>query len=218
MISWIHGQRVDTWQQGLRTGVVIACSGLGYEIQVLPRLLNEIIDLDELTLWVHQIQRDDDHSMYGFLEKEQRDLFRSLIAVNGIGAQMAMALLQEIKTKELIDAITKGDLKRLSKAQGVGKKTAERLVVELRNKLSRFDPDKPNISHVEKGSKPSLHLELEKFNELQNTLTALGYEEHEIQNALNAVAKQDQPKTKSSSRNTDEWLKAMLIWLSQEAA
>ena len=90
----------------------------------------------QCTAWVHQVQRDDGCTLFGFQEKRERDLFRTLISVNGVGPQMALALLDSCSADELVMAIVDGDLRRLSQAQGVGKRTAERLAVELRDRLS----------------------------------------------------------------------------------
>ena len=136
MICWLQGKRIDIWQQGMRKGIVIATKGVGYEVQTLPREQDLFTSKDTVTVWVHQVQRDESIYLYGFLNKEERDLFRILISVNGVGPQIGIALLQENGEKDLINAVKDKDIKQLSKAQGVGKRTAERLIIELKEKLS----------------------------------------------------------------------------------
>ena len=225
MIGWLQGQKVDAWQQGTRQGVVIACGGVGYEVQVTPRHLSQMgEDQSTFILWIHQVQRDDGASLFGFPERRERDIFRILIGVNGVGPQVALALLEECQVAELIEAIVQGDLRKLCRAQGVGKRTAERLAVELRTKLAELSGSDPGMSLVDNGVIQSLQIKESSLQELQTTLEALGYEDLEIRRAIRAVANgaasgtKDKPATAPSPDDTDAWLKASLRWLSQEAA
>jgi len=224
MIGWLQGQKVEAWQQGARKGVLLACAGVGYEVQLTARHLNHIGDQDSLTLWIHQVQRDDGSSLFGFPERRERDLFRTLIGVSGVGPQMGLALLGEYPINELIEAIVQGDLRKLSRAQGVGKRTAERLAVELRTKLTEFSTNEPGMSLVENDIMHTNQLKDSSLEELQSTLTALGYEDLEIRRALKAVASgvaqgaDGVSEITPSPDDTDGWLKASLRWLSQEAA
>ena len=120
--------------------MVISCGGVGYEVQLTSRDQNRQMDGAGCTLWVHQVQRDDGSTLFGFCEQQERDLFRILIGVNGVGPQMALALLDCSQVDELVAAIVDGDLKRLTQAQGVGKRTAERIAVELRDRLGAWTP------------------------------------------------------------------------------
>ncbi len=224
IIGWLQGQKVEAWQQGARKGVLLACAGVGYEVQLTARHLNHIGDQDSLTLWIHQVQRDDGSSLFGFPERRERDLFRTLIGVSGVGPQMGLALLGEYPINELIEAIVQGDLRKLSRAQGVGKRTAERLAVELRTKLTEFSTNEPGMSLVENDIMHTHQLKDSSLEELQSTLTALGYEDLEIRRALKAVASgvaqgaNGVSEITPSPDDTDGWLKASLRWLSQEAA
>ena len=136
MIGWLMGLHLENWKQGSRSGVLLNCSGVGYEIHLAPRHLSNLLEGNELSLWIHQVQREDGSSLYGFPRREERDLFRLLISVNGLGPQSGLALLQECRPHELVEAISNGDLRTLCRAQGIGKRTAERLVLDLRDKVS----------------------------------------------------------------------------------
>ena len=223
MISWLQGHRIDNWQQSLRKGIVLACSGVGYEVQLLPRHQALISSVEDLTLWIHQVKRDDGENLYGFQTKQERNLFRILIGVNGVGPQMAMALLEDSHVEELVSAIIQEDIHTLSKAQGIGKKTAERLSIELRNKLSEFNSHE--FTHISPPlENKKLPLKETCINELHRTLKSLGYEEFEIRKAIRAVAselKQEEipsgPDLTSSFVDTEVLLKKCLIWLSNES-
>ena len=134
MIGWLQGERIDSWVQGGRQGLVIACGGVGYEVQFTSGHRTRLEAERQCTAWIHQVQREDGCMLYGFLEKRERDLFRTLISVNGVGPQMALALLESCGATALVDAIVEGDLRQLTQAQGVGVGTAERLAVELRDR------------------------------------------------------------------------------------
>ena len=224
MIGWLQGQRIDNWKQSQKQGVVLSCSGVGYEIQLIPRYLSLIASLEELTLWIHQVKREDGESLYGFETRTERDLFRKLIAVNGVGPQMAMALLEEVQVEELVSAIISEDTNTLSKAQGIGKRTAERLSVELRNKLEDFNRLESEFPSVKKRQSQNIPCNSSNLYELHNTLKTLGYEDIEIRRAVDAVASKTaseitskEPVSAASMNDFEGLLKESLIWLSNES-
>ena len=189
MIGWLQGDRIDTWAQGTRRGWLIACAGVGYEVQLTERHMADSEQQRQVTLWIHQVQKEDGSSLFGFPERRERDLFRQLISVNGVGPQVGMALLACWCADELVNAILDGDVRRLCQAQGVGKRTAERLAVELRDRLAagRHRVDAP-LSLVDRQDLQALPIAADPLQDLQLTLTSLGYEDLEIRRALRAVA------------------------------
>ena len=224
MIGWLQGQRLDNWKQSLKQGIVLACSGVGYEIQLLPRHLVLIRSIEAMTLWIHQVKRDDGENLYGFQTKKERDLFRLLIGVSGVGPQIGMALLEESQVDDLIGAIIDEDICTLSKAQGVGKRTAERLAIELRHKLSEFNYIENEISPVEGKDSGEIPLQGSYIKELHETLRALGYEDVEIRRALRATTNEVKSKENQGTPDltapfevTEGLLKACLVWLSNES-
>ena len=138
MISWLKGQIIQDWHLSSRKGVVLNVGGIGYEVQLLSKEISNIDKTNIKEFWIHQIYREDSSNLYGFNEINQRDLFRKIISVNGIGPQIGMALLEDLEVDQLVDAIEENDLNILTKSQGIGKRIAERLVVELKNKLTQF--------------------------------------------------------------------------------
>ncbi len=222
MIGWLQGQRAEAWQQANRCGLLLVCQGVGYEVQISRRQWQRLPpEGSSLCLHIHLVVREDLWTLYGFGERSERDLFRELVAVSGVGPQMALGLLGLLTGEELVRAIVQADLQLLCQAPGVGKRTAERLSVELRTKLQeRFAADQ-ELAGARAGSPGSglpddllepggPDLAGPARDELQLTLSALGYEPLEINRALRAVAALGLAETAGS----DDWLRECLRWLS----
>ena len=147
MISWLKGEVIHSWKISSKKGVVLNVCSVGYEIQLLPKQIGKAEDSNEIELWIHQIDREDATNLYGFMAVNQRDLFREIISVNGIGAQIGMALLEDFEVNQLVNAIENKESNLLTNSQGIGKRIAERLIVELKNKLHRFiDNNKTSLN------------------------------------------------------------------------
>ena len=222
MISWLKGKIIQRWNQASRKGVVLNVSGVGYEIQLLSKHLVKIDISTSQQFWIHQIIREDCTNLYGFIEVNQRDLFRKIISINGIGPQIGMALLEDLEVNQVIDAIDNNDLTLLTKSQGIGKRIAERLVVELKNKLNNFKDNEttnPNQKDL-----TSNHLS-NYLNEIKSILNSLGYMDNEIRDSLELITTKENENTlKLNSLSTeerseliDQHLKKILIRLSQKS-
>ena len=218
MIGWLQGQLTDRWQQNSRCGLLLVCQGVGYEVQIGRRHWEQLPgNASTLTLHVHQAIREDSWTLYGFEARHERDLFRELVAVSGVGPQMALGLLGSLSTEELVRAIVQADLRLLCKAPGVGKRTAERLSVELRTKLQeRFGAGLNLVDPLDEsaGDERGDTLQGSVREELQLTLSALGYEALEINRALRAVAGQGL----AEEADSEAWLREALRWLSRQVA
>jgi Holliday junction DNA helicase RuvA len=117
--------------------VVVEAGGVGYRLAVSAETLKAVPSRGkQATLHAHLVARDDSLSLYGFASEEERDLFLQLTSVSGIGPKVAVAILSGGPPRELLRAIAAGDAKRFQSAPGVGKRTAERLIVELREKIA----------------------------------------------------------------------------------
>ena len=223
MISWLKGEKVHTWKISSRKGVVLNVGGVGYEIQLLPKQIDKAEVLNEFELWIHQIDREDGTSLYGFIEVNQRDLFREIISVNGIGPQIGMAMLEEFEVPQLVNAIENKESNLLTKTQGIGKRIAERLIVELRNKLQRFT-DNDKIIHENKND-----IEDNQFSkyidEIYLILNSLGYVDNEIKESIKIITineKENSLLLNSSSAEEkaelmDKHLKEILMKLSEKS-
>jgi len=218
MIGWLDGEVADPWRQGNRCGVVLICAGVGYEVQLSTRVWQGLPDPgNRLRLHIHHSVREDAWTLFGFPQRHERDLFRELIAVSGVGPQMALGLLGALPAETLIQAIVQADLRRLCEAPGVGRRTAERLSVELRKRLQeRFGAAGASDAAfwAEEGADAALPLPAgDEGQDLQLTLTALGYEPLEIRRALRAVA-----SGLDTEATAEVWLRECLRWLSRQAA
>ncbi len=215
MIGWLQGTLADPWQQDKRCGLLLLVQGVGYELLVSQRQWQALPPAGQpLALHVHTQVREDAWTLYGFAERHERDLFRELVGVSGVGPQMALGLLGAMAGDELVRAIVQADLRRLTQAPGVGKRTAERLAVELRTRLQqRF------LGQLEAGRESDLELaplELDRdaLDEVQLTLSALGYEALEIQRALRAAA----ATGLGGDADADAWIRSCLQWLTRDMA
>ena len=132
----------------LRRGdhVVVACGGVGYRLAVSAHTLGKVPAVGRpATLHTHLVVRDDALALYGFASEEERELFLMLIGVQGVGPKVALAVLSGGSPRELLAAVAAGDTARLQAVPGVGKRTAERIVVELREKVGAVGPEDPIV-------------------------------------------------------------------------
>jgi Holliday junction DNA helicase RuvA len=134
--------------------VVVSCGGVGYRLLVSAETLRHVPRVgEEAALHTHLIVRDDALLLYGFATEEERDLFLLLIGVQAVGPKMALAVLSGGPPREVLGAVAAGDTARLQAAPGIGKRTAERIVVELREKVGTV-PDEPIV--ITRGDDPRM--------------------------------------------------------------
>ena len=115
--------------------VCIDVNGVGYEVQITLNTFTAVQSLEEGKLFIHLQVKEDSHTLYGFFEKEEKEMFLMLISVSGVGASTARMMLSSLKAGEVATAITTGNVRLLESVKGIGKKTAERLVLELKDKV-----------------------------------------------------------------------------------
>jgi holliday junction DNA helicase RuvA len=144
--------------------VQVDVNGVGYEVQISLNTYTRIQDLEKGLLHTVQIIREDAHILYGFYELMEKEMFQQLISVSGIGASTARVMLSYMKPEELARAIIQSDIRTLEGIKGIGKKSAERMVLELKDKLAKHTPES-NISPMKNNT---LH------QDALNALTALG--------------------------------------------
>ena len=188
--------------------LLIEVNNVGYEVQITPRFAQELTPNEEdLTIYTHLQIQEDKQTLFGFASATERDLFRQLISVSGIGAQLAIALLDTLTVSDLVVAVVSSDILTLTKTPGVGKKTAERIALELKSKLSQWqdvkDVEVPLVEDI-RIPKPEIREELEM------TLLALAYTPQEIQQAIVAIS-QDLQLQKNP--NVEDWLRSAISWL-----
>lgn len=169
MIGRLTGNLIEK----LPPQITVDVNGVGYDVDVTMTTFYQLPPLGQkVTLFTHLVVREDAHLLFGFGSRDERETFRQLIKVTGIGAKIALAILSGMTADELAVAIASEDIKRLSSVPGIGKKTAERLVLELRGKLASGS----NLTVP--GGLPFAATPDEK-SDIVNALLALGYNEKE---------------------------------------
>ena len=118
------------------TYAVVECNGLGYYVNISVNTYAQISSAKEVMLYLHQIVREDAHLLYGFFNKEERSLFRQLISVSGIGANTASVMLSSMTVKEIAGAILTDNVNAIKSVKGIGLKTAQRVIIELKDKIN----------------------------------------------------------------------------------
>lgn len=167
--------------------LVLDVQGVGYDLAV--PIGSNFGDERQLRVWTHLVVREDAHTLYGFPDRDSRELFRLLLSVRGIGPGIALGILSGLTREELVRAILDEDVKRLTKLKGVGKKTAEQILLDLRDKA----PSWQNALEIETptGKAPPLQPETEQLLEdAIQALTSIGYSAKDAKKSVEKVAAQ----------------------------
>jgi len=176
MIAFIKGQLIECQL----TLAILEANGIGYEVHVPLTTVERLPSLgDAVKLFTHATYREDSQTLYGFIDRESRDFFRMIVdKVSGIGPKIALNLLGSLSLQTLKVSIASGDVAMLSKAQGLGKKTAERIVVELKDKVlpkELSQETKPSPSSLDTSQHADISQNLTNFQDAVSALLTLGY-------------------------------------------
>jgi Holliday junction DNA helicase RuvA len=208
MLSYLKGTLVGG--QKIANGRVILTvevNNIGYDLQIPPRMMQQLPAIGQsIQVFTHLQVREDQWILYGFASLAERDLYRQLISVSGIGSQLAIALLDTLGITELVQAIVTGNTKVLIQTPGVGKKTAERIALELRTKLAEWHQRSGLAIAATPGLNPALQEDIEM------TLLALGYTPSEVMATLTRLS---QNPGLSADTDADEWIRQAIALLSQ---
>ncbi|MFH1909834.1 MAG: Holliday junction branch migration protein RuvA [bacterium] len=191
MISYIKGQVLVKNDKS----ITLVNNNIGYEIFVVDKLLDKIKNGDEIELYTYLRHSDDNMSLYGFKGKDELGFFKLLISISGVGPKSALGVLEVAKLTDIKKAILRDDASILYKVSGVGKKTAERIVVELKNKLDKMPLMDKEIDLSD--------IDTETFD----ALTGLGYSQSDVREALRQI-----PET---AEKMEEKIKASLKFLAK---
>lgn len=189
--------------------VLIECNGIGYEVTMPMTSIYALPELnEEAIIYTHFVVREDAQLLYGFANKVERKLFRLVIKVNGVGPKLGLAILSSMSADQFVSCVTHDDLTTIVKIPGVGKKTAERLLIEMRDRLKDW--------HVGGESKPSdgFSLNVQQSDtyvnnakgDATNALVSLGYSQQQADKAIKSIFKADM----TSEDLIRDALKAML--------
>lgn len=164
--------------------VLLNVNGVGYEIDTPLTTFCQLKKGQNITLWTHLAVREDAQLLYGFLEAQEKTIFRTLLKVNGVGPKMALGILSTLSVELLIHTVEHEDINTLIKVQGVGKKTAERLMIELRD---RFKAMSNEVSSSNSTVTQIQFTGNSAVAEAEAALQSLGYKPAETQKLINAV-------------------------------
>jgi Holliday junction DNA helicase RuvA len=143
MITHIQGKLTEK----TATDVVIDCNGVGYHIHISLHTYSLLPTTDFIKLFTHLIIKEDSHTLYGFVEKSEREIFKMLLTVSGIGAGIARTMLSSLEPKQIIQAIASGNVTTIQSIKGIGAKTAQRAILDLKEKVLKiYDLDEVSVS------------------------------------------------------------------------
>jgi Holliday junction DNA helicase RuvA len=172
MYAYIKGEIADITEDNL----VLECNNIGYNIRIPYSVAQKLPGIGEtVKIYTYTSVREDAFNLFGFLSKDDLEVYKLLIAVNGIGPKGALSILSAMSADDLRFAIISGDSKAISKAQGVGSKSAERIILELKDKIKMFDIDDLDDNNGMSGAFDSSDNKNQARNEAIEALTALGY-------------------------------------------
>ena len=172
MITQIKGRLIEKSP----TEIVIDCNGLGYSINISLNTYSQIGDDENIKLFTHLIIKEDSHSLYGFFKKSERSLFKLLISVSGVGASTARMMLSSLSPGEIISAIMSDSVLIIQSIKGIGAKTAQRVILELKDKVMMLDES------------DNVHFTLSnESTEAASALEVLGYSQKQTNKILNQI-------------------------------
>ncbi|KAF2509936.1 Holliday junction branch migration protein RuvA [Flavobacterium zhairuonense] len=181
MIAHLQGKLVEKNP----TEVVIDCGGVGYHVNISLHTFSLIPNADFIKLYTHLQIKEDAHTLFGFVEKSEREIFRMLLSVSGIGANIARTMLSSIEPKQIINAIASGDVAVIQSIKGIGSKTAQRVILDLKEKvLKLYDLDE--VSAIQNNT---------NRDEALSALEVLGFVRKASEKVVERIVKEDPEAT-----------------------
>jgi len=172
--------------------LLLDVNGVGYEIQAPLSCFYDLPDNGQkLTLLTHLSVKEDSHSLYGFLHEADRQLFRSLLKISGVGAKLALTILSGVSANEFALLVQDADAAALTRLPGIGKKTAQRLIMEMKDRLGDLSPDAVRLPASSSTGSISTRVAKDANSEAAAALESLGYKPAEITRMIRAVSQPD---------------------------
>ena len=182
MLGHLQGQVIEKQPAWLIVGI----QGVGYEVEVPLSVFASLPDKGEpVSLWIHHLVREDAQLLFGFLRLEDRQLFRELIRISGIGPKVALAILSSMETPQLLQVIQNEDITALTRVPGIGKKTAERLLLDLRDRLKGWQPQQ--VARLGEQTPLIATPSVDPIAEAEAGLITLGYKPVDASKAVKSV-------------------------------
>ncbi len=176
MISFIKGKKLEIDP----TKIIIDVNGIGYELKISLRTYSEIKEHSVVNLFTHLQVKEDSHTLFGFYDKSERKTFLSLLSISGVGPSTAIMILSSLSSSELNSAIISSDVLTIKSVKGIGLKTAERIILELKDKISKnLNQKNPNNFLVERDNTIK--------NEALSALSSLGISKNVVNNHIDRV-------------------------------
>lgn len=209
MYDYLKGHLVSKQLNSYRgSHIVVDVNNIGYCISTGKRTIEKLEENSEVKIYVSLSHKEDSMGLTGFITKEERDIFNILQSVSGIGVKLALLILDEFSIAELIDIMIREDSKELSRAKGVGAKVAQKIIIELKDKLINWSNVTPvDVSDIE----TSKEVETEAIVEVQSVLVSLGYSANEAKASIKEILnyKKDCTKTEDILKYSLEYLSRM---------
>jgi len=184
MIHHLKGQLIEKNP----TYVVIECNGIGYSVNISLHTFSLISDSESVSLYTHLQVKEDSHTLYGFAEKSEREIFRLLISVSGVGTNTARMMLSSLQPREVTDAIASGNVPTIQSVKGIGAKTAQRIILDLKDKVLKvLGDDEVFISQSNTNKEEAL-----------SALEILGYNRRQAGKVVEKILKEDPESTVES--------------------
>jgi Holliday junction DNA helicase RuvA len=162
--------------------IAVEAGGIAYSINISLNTYSKLNDKNEVKVYVHLAVREDAHVLYGFAEKNERDLFRNLISVNGVGAGTAIMMLSSLSYDEIVAAVATENITALKSVKGIGIKTAQRIVIDLKDKLGKYQENTHSLFITDSPVR----------NEALSALLMLGFAKKDTENVVSKII-QEQP-------------------------
>lgn len=206
MYDYFKGSFVHKSSSAKGCFATVEVCGVGYILEVMERDFAQLPQVnDEIKLYSVLIHREDKMALCGFLKREDRDIFNILTSVSGVGSKMALVLLNSFEVSDLVGFVLDGDFKELTRAKGVGPKLAQKIILELKDKLTSYQDCAP----IEK-IKSSTNVNSQNVEDAQLVMLSLGYAKDEVSDAISkAVARI--PQSASAEEILKESLKILSV-------
>lgn len=175
MINHLQGKMLEKNP----TNVVIDCNGVGYFVHISLHTYSQIPSSEAIRLYTHLQVKEDSHTLYGFWEKSEREIFRMLISVSGVGANTARSMLSSLAPQQIVEAIASGDAATIQGIKGIGTKTAQRVIIDLKDKILK-------IFGMDEVSAPQNNTSRE---EALSALETLGYTRKQSEKVLDKIVR-----------------------------
>lgn len=177
MIAHLQGRMVEKSP----TEVIIECNGVGYQVNISLHTFSLLPDSENIKLFTFLLVREDSHTLYGFIEKAERELFKLLISVSGIGAGTARTMLSSLEPKQIINAIANANVGTIQSIKGIGSKTAQRVILDLKDKvLKLYDIEEVSVAGYNTNKDEAL-----------SALEVLGFNKKLAEKAIEKIVKEN---------------------------